>query len=347
MRSATAVCSRRTRRPSNRAPSVSPAVRGRATCCSFSVPAMSIGLSTCFDASVARVEENVPLARYTTIGTGGPARWFARPATIEQLQDALRWAKDARRGRSRRSGSARTCSPMTTESRRSWSSSTASWSPPRCDGRRARRGRRCAERCRACTGPATPASAGFEFASAIPGHRRRRRPHERRRLRPGLEGRADRRGGRRRRLRPDADRGRARAVVPALGVCGPERSWRRSGSSSSRARPRRSRRASSELLAQRKAAQPTNKRTFGSVFKNSGRRAGSGADDRGMRAQGPSDRRRAHLAAPRELHRELGRGDERGLPRVDGRGAQTGARPVRGRARARGAVPRAARASAV
>ena len=55
---------------------------------------MSLGPSTCFDASVARVEENVPLARYTTIGTGGPARWFTRPATIEQLQDALRWAQE-------------------------------------------------------------------------------------------------------------------------------------------------------------------------------------------------------------------------------------------------------------
>jgi UDP-N-acetylenolpyruvoylglucosamine reductase len=43
---------------------------------------------------VDRVEENVPLARYTTIGTGGPARWFARPGTIEQLQDTLRWAKE-------------------------------------------------------------------------------------------------------------------------------------------------------------------------------------------------------------------------------------------------------------
>ncbi len=42
---------------------------------------------------MAGVEENVPLARYTTIGTGGPARWFARPATVEELQDALRWAK--------------------------------------------------------------------------------------------------------------------------------------------------------------------------------------------------------------------------------------------------------------
>jgi len=36
------------------------------------------------------VEENVALARYTTIGTGGPARRFARPSTIEELQEVLR-----------------------------------------------------------------------------------------------------------------------------------------------------------------------------------------------------------------------------------------------------------------
>ena len=40
------------------------------------------------------MEENVPLARLTTIGTGGPARWFARPETVDELQDALRWAKE-------------------------------------------------------------------------------------------------------------------------------------------------------------------------------------------------------------------------------------------------------------
>jgi UDP-N-acetylenolpyruvoylglucosamine reductase len=38
------------------------------------------------------VEEHVPLARYTTIGTGGPARWFARPETVEDLHELLRWA---------------------------------------------------------------------------------------------------------------------------------------------------------------------------------------------------------------------------------------------------------------
>jgi UDP-N-acetylmuramate dehydrogenase len=41
------------------------------------------------------VEERVPLARFTTLGTGGPARAFARPETPSQLEEALRWA-DAR-----------------------------------------------------------------------------------------------------------------------------------------------------------------------------------------------------------------------------------------------------------
>jgi UDP-N-acetylmuramate dehydrogenase len=40
------------------------------------------------------VEETVALARYTTIGTGGPARWFARPASIEELHEVLGWAAD-------------------------------------------------------------------------------------------------------------------------------------------------------------------------------------------------------------------------------------------------------------
>ena len=40
------------------------------------------------------IEENVPLARSTTLGTGGPARWLARPSTEEELGDALRFAAD-------------------------------------------------------------------------------------------------------------------------------------------------------------------------------------------------------------------------------------------------------------
>ena len=38
------------------------------------------------------VEEGVSLSRYTTLGTGGPARWFATPGTTEELVDVLRWA---------------------------------------------------------------------------------------------------------------------------------------------------------------------------------------------------------------------------------------------------------------
>ena len=40
------------------------------------------------------VEEGVPLARVTTIGTGGPARAFARPGTLAELEQALAWAEE-------------------------------------------------------------------------------------------------------------------------------------------------------------------------------------------------------------------------------------------------------------
>ncbi|MGZ4358448.1 MAG: UDP-N-acetylmuramate dehydrogenase [Gaiellaceae bacterium] len=41
-----------------------------------------------------RIEEQAPLARHTTFGVGGPARGLARPRTVEELQEALRWARD-------------------------------------------------------------------------------------------------------------------------------------------------------------------------------------------------------------------------------------------------------------
>jgi UDP-N-acetylenolpyruvoylglucosamine reductase len=40
------------------------------------------------------VEENVGLARHTTIGTGGPARWFGRPETVGELHGLLCWASE-------------------------------------------------------------------------------------------------------------------------------------------------------------------------------------------------------------------------------------------------------------
>jgi UDP-N-acetylmuramate dehydrogenase len=41
-----------------------------------------------------KLEERVRLARFTTIGTGGPARAFARPQSVTELREALRFAAD-------------------------------------------------------------------------------------------------------------------------------------------------------------------------------------------------------------------------------------------------------------
>ena len=40
----------------------------------------------------AIVETDFPTSRLTTVGTGGPARWFARPGTVAELRDVLAWA---------------------------------------------------------------------------------------------------------------------------------------------------------------------------------------------------------------------------------------------------------------
>ena len=41
-----------------------------------------------------KIEERVALSRYTTLGTGGPARAFARPESAAELEEALRWAAE-------------------------------------------------------------------------------------------------------------------------------------------------------------------------------------------------------------------------------------------------------------
>ena len=40
------------------------------------------------------IEHDVPLGRLTTVGLGGPARHFARPTSLGELKEALRWAAD-------------------------------------------------------------------------------------------------------------------------------------------------------------------------------------------------------------------------------------------------------------
>jgi UDP-N-acetylenolpyruvoylglucosamine reductase len=40
------------------------------------------------------IEERIALSRFTTVGIGGPARWFARPSTELELSQALMWARE-------------------------------------------------------------------------------------------------------------------------------------------------------------------------------------------------------------------------------------------------------------
>ncbi len=40
-----------------------------------------------------KIEERVLLSRFTTIGSGGPAQAFARPESVEELEQALAWAR--------------------------------------------------------------------------------------------------------------------------------------------------------------------------------------------------------------------------------------------------------------
>jgi UDP-N-acetylenolpyruvoylglucosamine reductase len=41
-----------------------------------------------------KIEEGILLGRFTTLGTGGPARAFARPETLAELEEALAWAAE-------------------------------------------------------------------------------------------------------------------------------------------------------------------------------------------------------------------------------------------------------------
>jgi UDP-N-acetylmuramate dehydrogenase len=41
-----------------------------------------------------KLDEAVALSRFTTLGTGGPARAFARPETLAELEEALSWADE-------------------------------------------------------------------------------------------------------------------------------------------------------------------------------------------------------------------------------------------------------------
>jgi UDP-N-acetylenolpyruvoylglucosamine reductase len=41
-----------------------------------------------------KIDEAVPLGRYTTLGAGGEAQAFGRPSTVEELEEGLAWARE-------------------------------------------------------------------------------------------------------------------------------------------------------------------------------------------------------------------------------------------------------------
>ena len=219
------------------------------------------------------MEENVALARHTTIGTGGPARWFARPETLDELQADLRWASEQRvPAHVLGLGSNVLVHDEGVDALVLKLAGDLATAHVEGDVLVAGGGAANAvvlHRARAA------GLGGFEFASAIPGT-----------AGGGVRMNAGAYGREWRDVLIDAivvDAERIRTLrVDELDL-----SYRHSGLAPgevvARVRfrleassPEEVKARASELLAQRKATQPTNKRTFGSVFKNPGGDRGAG-----------------------------------------------------------------------
>lgn len=219
------------------------------------------------------MQENIALARHTTIGTGGPARWFARPETVEELVETLRWARDHQVVvETIGLGSNMLVHDEGVDAlvlKLAGELASASVEGDLLVAGGGAANAVCLHRARAA------GLGGFEFASAIPGT-----VGGGVRMNAGAYGRewcdvlVDA-------VVVDADGART------LGVDELDLSYRHSGLRPgevvARARFRLEpssedevKRRASELLAQRKATQPTNKRTFGSVFKNPSAELGAG-----------------------------------------------------------------------
>ena len=211
------------------------------------------------------VEENVGLARHTTIGTGGPARWFGRPETVEDLSELLDWGAEREIAIAVVGLGSNLLVPdvgvhalvvklsgeLATAHVEGQTLVMGGGAPNAVGLHRAR----------------TAGLGGFEFASAIPGT-----------AGGGVRMNAGAYGREWRDVVTDAvvaDASGARTVdVDELGL-----SYRHSGLEPGQvvaqvrfrlepSEPDLVKARATELLAQRKATQPTNKRTFGSVFKN-------------------------------------------------------------------------------
>jgi UDP-N-acetylenolpyruvoylglucosamine reductase len=212
-----------------------------------------------------KIEEGVSLARLTTVGIGGPARHFARPATLSELEEALRWAAAEGLG----------VFTIGLGSNLLIADEGVEALVLRLEGDLAEVGAE-GELLVAGGGAANAVGlhraraaglGGFEFACAIPGT-----------VGGGVRMNAGAYGG-------DWKQILERALVVSArgsewrtpGQLGLEYRQSALGAAEVVARvelrlapraPQEIKRVVAELQAQRKAAQPTNKRTFGSVFKN-------------------------------------------------------------------------------
>jgi UDP-N-acetylmuramate dehydrogenase len=212
-----------------------------------------------------RIEEDVPLSRLTTLGTGGPARAFARPETEAEVVELLRWAAGRELAVATVGlGSNLLAADAGVDALVLRLGGELAAVETVADGLRAGGGTAnavCLHRARGA------GLGGFEFACAIPGT-----------IGGGVWMNAGAYGG-------DFSQVLERALVATADGSGwltPAElglSYRQSGlhhgqvvlRAELRLRPRPSeeiRAEVRELNAQRKAAQPTNRRTFGSVFKN-------------------------------------------------------------------------------
>ena len=219
-------------------------------------------------------DEHVPLARYTTIGTGGPARYFATPATVDDLQSLLRWAKEQGVGvETIGLGSNLLVHDEGVDAL--VLKLTGDLAAAHVEGELLVAGGGatnavCLHRARAA------GLGGFEFASAIPGT-----AGGGVRMNAGAYGR---------------DWGAVVVDAVVVDAHGPRTvavsdlhlAYRQSGLRAGevvarvtyrlqRSTPEAVKAVTAELLAKRKATQPTNKRTFGSVFKNPDGERGAGS----------------------------------------------------------------------
>ena len=220
------------------------------------------------------MEENVALSRYTTIGTGGPARYLARPETVEELQEALRFAvaeglPAVAIGLGSNllvhdDGVAAVVVKL-----------AGGLAEARVDGTTLVAGGGAANA--VCLHRARAAGVGgFEFASAIPGT-----------AGGGVMMNAGAYGVEWRDILLDAvvvDAERVRRLTAAELELSYRHSGLRPGEIVAEVRfrlepssPDTVKAKAADLLGQRKATQPTNKRTFGSVFKNPATGPGAGA----------------------------------------------------------------------